>query len=299
MEKVIDLKFDEWFNIENQLQDDLQFYAITGGRGCGKTFSILQYVKKEIAKGKKVLYLRNSKKDIGTATSYFQTICSDTQVIKLGRQGASSICITDIEDKEYNELIGYTLALSDYESFKSSKRLVDIIIYEEFSSFRGENINRVFALVELLETIRQTQPNYLFLAVSNNLYKDDLLDNILDEKDFLHIQVTKELSATTFKNKTINAYLQGAYLMDDFNLNLSDYKCIGFIVSIETKIYLYYNEYKYPMTILSTAGTGKQIKIDMDIIKMLCSAVYRSLSDRNKLEFNVGLLTNLNNRYRT
>lgn len=139
------------------------------------------------------MYLRNSKKDIGTATSYFQTICSDTQVIKLGRQGASSICITDIEDKEYNELIGYTLALSDYESFKSSKRLVDIIIYEEFSSFRGENINRVFALVELLETIRQTQPNYLFLAVSNNLYKDDLLDNILDEKDFLHIQVTKEL----------------------------------------------------------------------------------------------------------
>lgn len=299
MEKVIDLKFDEWFNIENQLQDGLQFYAVTGGRGCGKTFSILQYVKKEIAKGKKVLYLRNSKKDIATATSYFQTICSETQVIKLGRQGASSICITDIEDKEYNELIGYTLALSDYESFKSSKRLVDIIIYEEFSSFRGENINRVFALVELLETIRQTKPNYLFLAVSNNLYKDDLLDNILDEKDFLHIQVTKELSTTTFKNKTINAYLQGAYLMDDFSLNLSEYKCLGYIVSIETKIYLYYNEYKYPMTILSTTGTGNQKRLDMDVIKLLCNAVYRSLSDRNKLEFNVGLLTNLNNRYRT
>lgn len=299
MEKVIDLKSNEWFNIERQLQDGIQFYAITGGRGCGKTFSILQYVKKEIAKGKKVLYLRNSKKDIGTATSYFQTICSDTQVIKLGRQGASSICITDIEDKEYNELIGYTLALSDYESFKSSKRLVDIIIYEEFSSFRGENINRVFALVELLETIRQTQPNYLFLAVSNNLYKDDLLDNILDEKDFLHIQVTKELSSTTFKNKTINAYLQGSYLMDDFSLNLSEYKCLGYIVSIETKIYLYYNEYKYPMTILSITGTGTQKKIDMDVIKLLCNAVYRSLSDRNKLEFNVGLLTNLNNRYRT
>ncbi len=43
----IDLKSGEWFNIETQLQDSLQFTrAITGGRGCGKTYSILQYVKK-------------------------------------------------------------------------------------------------------------------------------------------------------------------------------------------------------------------------------------------------------------
>ena len=245
------------------------------------------------------MYLRNSKKDIGTATSYFQTICTDTQVIKLGRQGASSICIMDIDDKNYIELIGYTLALADYESFKSSKRLVDIIIYEEFSSFRGENINRVFALVELLETIRQTQPNFLFLAISNNLYKDDLLDNILDEKDFLHIQVTKTLPKLTFKNKTINAYLQGAYLMEDFNINLSKYKCLGYILSIDERIYLYYNEMMYPQTVLSTVGTGGQIRLDMDVIKMLNYANYRSLHDRNKLEFNIGLLTNLQNRYRT
>ncbi len=81
-------------------------------------------------------------------------------------------------------------------------------------------------LVELLETIRQTQPNYLFLAVSNNLYKDDLLDNILDEKDFCVFKLPKELGTTTFKNKTINAYLQ-VHLMDDFSLNLSEYKCLG------------------------------------------------------------------------
>ncbi len=52
MEKVIDLKSNEWFNIETQLQDGLQFYAITGGRGCGKTYSILQYVKKKLLKVK-------------------------------------------------------------------------------------------------------------------------------------------------------------------------------------------------------------------------------------------------------
>lgn len=299
MEKIINLQKNEWFNIEKELQTDVQFYAITGGRGCGKTYSVLQYVKKEIAKGKKVLYIRNSKDDIRTATSYFQTICSENQVIKLGRQGAGSICICDTENKDDIFLIGYTLALADYESFKSAKKLVDIIIYEEFSTFKGENINRVFALVEILETIRQTQPNFLFLAISNNLYKDDLLDNLLDSNEFLHIQITKESIDRHFKNKTINAYLMGAYLVDDFNMNLSKYKCLGYILSIDTKIYLYYNDMLYPNTILSSSGTGGKIKIDMDVIKLLCGAIYRNLHERNSLEFNVGLLTNLVNKYRT
>ena len=299
MDKIIDLKNNEWFNIENERIPGIRFYAITGGRGCGKTYSVLEKVKKAIQNGKQILYIRNSKKDIGTATSYFQTICNDSYEIKLGRMGASSICMINREDKEDITLIGYTLALCDYETFKSSKRLVDIVIYEEFSSFTGENINRIFSLVEIFETIRQTNPNFELYAISNNLYKDDLLDNIMDESDFLHIQVKKELEHKTFNNKTINAYLQGAYLMEDFNLNLSAYKCLGYIKSVEDKIYLYYNELKYPMTILSTKGTGSQINIDMDVIKLLRTAVYRNLHERNKLEFSVGLLTNLDKRYRT
>lgn len=299
MDKTINLKSNEWFNINHEKVDNIRFYAITGGRGCGKTYSVLNMIKQKINEGKTVLYIRNSKKDIGTATSYFQTICEDNYTIKLGRMGASSICMINNDDKDDITLIGYTLALCDYETFKSSKRLVDIVIYEEFSSFTGENINRVFSLVEIFETIRQTNPNFELYAISNNLYKDDLLDNIMNSKDFLHIQIIKELSDRTFNNNTINAYLQGAYLMEDFNLNLSHYKCLGYIKSVEDKIYLYYNELKYPMTILSTKGTGNQINIDMDVIKLLRTAVYRNLHERNKLEFSVGLLTNLDKRYRT
>ena len=299
MDKIINLKENEWFNIENEHLNNIRFYAITGGRGCGKTYSILQKVKNLIQKGKKVLYIRNSKKDIGTATSYFQSICNENYIIKLGRQGASSISMINIENKEDITLIGYTLALSDYETFKSSKRFVDIVIYEEFSSFTGENINRVFALVEIFETIRQTNPNFELYAISNNLYKDDLLDNIMNNGDFLHIQITKKLTHKTFNNNTINAYLQGNYLMEDFNLNLSQYKCLGYVKSVEDKVYLYFNDLKYPTTVLSISGTGKEINIDMDVIKLLKNAVYRNLHERNKLEFSVGLLTNLDKRYRT
>jgi len=299
MDKKINLKNpDEWFYVENEIEKiradypDIRTYVLTGARGCGKTQSTHGKIKKLYESGKIALYIRNAKRDIPTARQYFAFLGDGVgRQVTLGSMGASTIVLEDKDNSE-KELIGYSLFLGDYEVFKSAKRHVDYIVYEEFSSFtNGSAINRVFALTELRETIRQTCPDFEFFAISNNIFKDDLFDNLLDTDQFIHWQITKKTPSSGIKNLAIKSYLEGEYLVPDIVINLSHYKCMGYVTIANTPLYIFEWEYGIPKYVLSSTGTGDRMKLDTETIQIIRQAHYRSLKDRNKCEFVVGLVT--------
>lgn len=298
MNREVVLGVDEWFNFEQEMEKfpGIRHFEVVGARGCGKTYSVGQYVRKRIEKeGATVLYLRNAKRDIPGARQYFSFMLDegDGCKIMLGHGGASrvDVCVGNGARMETKQRIGYTLALCDYEGFKSSRKHVDIIIYEEFSSFTGGDINRIFALTELLESIRQNSPNYIMINIANNVYPDDMLENLMSQDLFVRWSVRKKVNSIHAGNQLIEEYLSGGYLVPDIAIGLKPYQCLGYVQVSETKVYLFHNINLYPSVVISSKGTGKQIALDMDILKMIKTGRYRSLSDRNKTEFVIGLLS--------
>lgn len=291
MIRNVNLSEEQYFLPKYFFNEKIRFYALTGGRGCGKTESVRKLSQKFFNQNKKVLFIRNSPHQLSSARQYFSFLCSDNEEIQLGSMGASSIVLFDSDTKE-KSLIGYTLYLGDYDSFKSSKKEVDYIIYEEFSTFdRVFSFNRIFSLVEIFETIAQYNRNFYFFAISNNLFNDDLLENIFPENEFIHFFITKKNNKNAFSNNTIKKYLNGEILVPEMEMNLSEYNCIGFLDIAETKVYIFRNVKMYPSTILSSKGTGKEVGLNYSLVSILKSAVYKSLKDRNFLEFAVGLVT--------
>lgn len=291
MIRNVNLSEEQYFLPKDFFNEKIRFYALTGGRGCGKTESVRKLSQKFFNENKKVLFIRNSPHQLSSARQYFSFLCSDNKEIQLGSMGASSIVLFDSDTKE-KSLIGYTLYLGDYDSFKSSKKEVDYIIYEEFSTFdRVFSFNRIFSLVEIFETIAQHNRNFYFFAISNNLFNDDLLENIFPENEFVHFFITKKNNKNAFSNNTIKNYLNGEILVPEMEMNLSEYNCIGFLDIAETKVYIFRNVKMYPSTILSSKGTGKEVGLNYSLVSILKSAVYKSLKDKNFLEFAVGLVT--------
>lgn len=291
MDKVIKLSSSEYFELDKYLKKDVRFYVLTGARGCGKTVSMLNKCKEFFKQNKVCLYIRNSKSDLATARQYFSYLADERHIINLGGLGANTIVLQSTEDREDKRLIGYTLFINDYETFKSSKRKVDYIIYEEFSSFTsGVIINRVFSLTELMESIRQTNHDFMFFAISNNIFKDTLFDNLLNSKDFIHYQIIKENNKNNFINNAIQRYLNGDYIVPDITINMSKYKCQGFVEVAGIKVFVYKNINLFPVYVLSSKGTGEQLLLNFDTISIIKQASYRSLTDRNALEFAVGLI---------
>ena len=289
---------DDWFKIGEEIEKiheqfpSIKVFVSTGARGCGKTQSTHKEIKKLFDDGQVGLYIRNVKRDVPSARQYFAFLGSDNEtIVTLGSLGASTVVLEDKENED-KTLIAYTLFLGEYEVFKSSKRHVDYIVYEEFSSFtNGASINRVFALTELMESIRQTRPDFTFFALSNNIFKDDLFDHLLDSDQFVHWQITKKTPSSGIKNKAIKSYLEGEYLVPDLVINLSRYRCMGFVTIAATKLYVYEWELGIPKYVLSSSGSGKEMKLDTEIIQIIRQAHYRSLKERNRCEFVVGLVT--------
>lgn len=295
MKKRVELKKDEWFELNKMKIDGIKFYVMTGARGCGKTVSVHDEIRKLHKDGKVGLYIRNSRHDISTARQYFSFLAEEKgcdHIVNLGSLGASTVVLENKEEKEtVKDLIAYTLFIADYETLKSAKRQIDYIIYEEFSSFtNGSSINRIFALTEIIETVSQTNPNFVFYAISNNIYEDDLFDNLLDDNEFVHYQIVKKTIKNGIKNVAIKHYLEGEYLVPDIVINLARYKCLGFIAIASSKLYLFNWDLGIPKYVISSTGSGHKLSLDTETINLISQASYRSLKDRNKCEFLVGLV---------
>lgn len=301
MLKKIDLSDSEFFSLSDFIDENINIYVMTGARGCGKTYSTAVFIEQLFQKGAVGLYVRNGKNELSTARQYFSFLIKNHNIqrINLGSMGAGSVVLeeqNDVGKWEHQTLIAYTLWLSDYELLKSSKRKIDYIIYEEYSSLTTRGINRMFSLTEIIESVRQQNSNYYLFAISNNLYKDDLFNHLLNEDEFIHFEITKVTPNLKVKNKIVKSYLNGDYLIPDININLNGYDCLGYIESGGIKVYIFKNKFKFPQVVLSSKGTGKCIKLTAEIIQLLQNGYYKNLNERNEIEFIIGLLTFAKNK---
>lgn len=148
----------------------------------------------------------------------------------------------------------------------------------------------MFGLTEILESVRQNNPNYYLFAISNNLYKDTLFNYLLNASDFLEIEIKKDTPNKKISNNIINSYLSGDYLVPNLYINLKYYDCLGYIEINNFKVYIFKNSLKFPSIVLSSKGTGKKIPLSAEIVDTLQMGYYKNLDERNKIEFIVGLL---------
>lgn len=290
MLKNVHLKDNEYFSVQDymNLYPNINIFVLCGARGCGKTYSVCEEVKKMFSLGKVGLYIRNSRQACSSARSYFSFLSDENSQIKLGRLGAGSVTLST---KDTDILIGYMLYLGDQETFKSSRKKIDYVIYEEFSTFGNERLNRAFNLIELLESIRQSSPNYKMFAIANNLFEDDLFSVNFTEESFLQIQIHKRAQLDNVKNKAVQNYLSGDILVPQISYNLSNYQCVGYVEVASTKIFLYDGgENLLNRWVLSTKGIQTVLRLDSTTARIIVSAVYKNVHDRNRLEFVVGLV---------
>lgn len=303
MRKEIALKDNEYFTYDDlclyEKKGDFTVIALTGARGAGKTESLRKMIQHRFQKGEVGLYLRNDKLALSTARTYFSVLADDHHNIELGRPpfGAGSVALfpdKTLKDEE-PRLIAYTLALSDYDRFKSSKKKVQYVIYEEFTNLNSlVQINRAFSFVEILETARQGYPNISVYACANNLVRDTLFEWLFDEKDYLELAITKSVrkAKSLYRSPAIENYLNGGVLVDTPVLDISSYQCNGYYQLGTEKVYLYTNKLRLPIYVLSDKGNQKKLTLNANAIRVLKMAAYKSLDVRNKLEFSVGLAIN-------
>lgn len=290
MLKNVHLKDNEYFSVQDymKLYPNTNSFVLCGARGCGKTYSVCEEVKKMFSLGKVGLYIRNSRQACSSARSYFSFLSDENSQIKLGRLGAGSVTLST---KDTDILIAYTLYLGDQETFKSSRKKIDYIIYEEFSTFGNERLNRAFNLIELLESIRQSSPHYKMFAIANNLFEDDLFSVNFTEDSFLQIQIHKKAQLDNVKNRAVQNYLSGDILVPQISYNLTNYQCTGYVEVANTKIFLYDGgENILNRWVLSTRGIQTALRLDSTTARIIVSAVYKNVHDRNRLEFVVGLV---------
>ena len=290
MLKNVHLKDKEYFYVQDYMKQypTTNIFVLCGARGCGKTYSVCEEIKKMFSLGKVGLYIRNSRAACSSARSYFSFLSDENSQIKLGRLGAGSVTLST---KDTDILIGYTLYLGDQETFKSSRKKIDYIIYEEFSTFGNERLNRAFNLIELLESIRQSSPDYKMFAIANNLFEDDLFSVNFTDDSFLQIQIHKKAQLDNVKNKAVQNYLSGDILVPQISYNLTNYQCVGYVEVASTKIFLYDGgENLLNRWVLSTRGIQTALRLDSSTARIIVSAVYKNVHDRNRLEFVVGLV---------
>lgn len=175
-----------YFNAKSVIESDSVFIFVTGARGTGKTYGVLQYL---ISKGKTFIYLRRTEEES-----------------KLQKKAETSSLMKNIDDMkiEYNfssisGKIGYitagdstiyTCALSTFAKIRGVNfDKVDFIVYDEFipevhvRSIKGEGL----ALMNVYETVNRNRelsdkPPVKLIGLSNSL---NIANDIFMEFDII------------------------------------------------------------------------------------------------------------------
>ena len=150
-----------FYDIRN-CKSDMPFKIIIGPRGCGKTYSVLDYMQEQSSESSKFIYMRrdgtevdNCSSDYGNPFKKLNTDKGyDIHPFQISRFNGFGIIRDEIE------VIGYGVALSTFASMRSQDFSdVDRIFFEEFipekhkRKIKGEGL----ALLNLYETINRNR----------------------------------------------------------------------------------------------------------------------------------------------
>lgn len=140
---------------------DFFLYIFIGGRGIGKTYSMLSETRKH---NKNIIYLRRNDTELkfccSSAKNPYKKINSNNQLkIELDSHG-DDVYIVDRTDEDNEKIIGYAGALSTAGKFRGSDYSdVDIVVFDEFIDKNGRNLikNEFINFCDLLETINRNR----------------------------------------------------------------------------------------------------------------------------------------------
>lgn len=169
IEICIEEDYKTYLNI-NRLYSyqDINLYMLIGGRGIGKTTSLLiKAIKNYNKNGEQFIYIRRYKSETKKLTKLMLKINPNIKVKKLS-DGL-------LEYTFKNKTIGYAIPLSVQAQIKSAYNFdnVSLIIMDEFILLQGSTLryleNEVVNFFELVSTIVRTRKNYKVFLLGNNL----------------------------------------------------------------------------------------------------------------------------------
>lgn len=152
-----------FYDIRKDCKSDMPFKIIIGPRGCGKTYSVLDYMQEVSSESSKFIYMRRDGTEIDSCASDYGNPFKSLNLDK-------GYSISPFQISKFNgfgignditaECIGYGVALSTFASMRSQDFSdVDRIFFEEFipekhkRKIKGEGQ----ALLNVYETINRNR----------------------------------------------------------------------------------------------------------------------------------------------
>lgn len=159
---------DVYYNCKKPYSYNLYWHMIDGGRGIGKTTTMLiQGCQNAIKNREEFIYLRRYKPEIKNFVTKdsMSKICDGIIYKGDGAGGYTMVCEDDT--------VGYCIALSTYRNYKSVNfDKVTLIIFDEAIVKRGGKYlylnDEVTALLEFVSTVQRTRKNLKVFILGNN-----------------------------------------------------------------------------------------------------------------------------------
>lgn len=167
------------------------FHILVGGRGIGKTTSLLiKAVKNALKRGEQFMYVRRYKVETKKLKNLLDNIIGGVTTKSMGDSGSFSYWYK-------GKCLGYCIALTQQQSMKSNNfPLVTMIIFDEAILLRGGTYrylqDEVLHFLELVSTIVRLRTNYKVFIVGNNAdylnpyfeyFKVPRFENVYMDKD--------------------------------------------------------------------------------------------------------------------
>lgn len=217
-----------------------------GGRGLGKTFSILKYRVLNAARDpehNKFIWLRDTDVVIkkiyagGSITKPIENVYNDFPRITLSKI-AGNYCFVMDADTDHPIILGYLMALSTFHNARGiSYEDVSCIVWDEFIPEEGTIVkqNQGITFLNMYETVNRNRElegfspvTIIFLSNTNDIYSDVLADlgvsYIIEEMQYKHKSIYRDddiyinfLSSKTFYDKKKDTFIYRINKNDKFN----------------------------------------------------------------------------------
>lgn len=191
-------------NIFSEITDDIlkNLNIFIGGRGLGKTFSVLKHrVLNAVESGKKFIWLRDTQTIVdkiaagGSLTAPIEAKVKDFPHVEI-QKIRGNYCFVKIDaDQEEGTVIGYLMALSTFHNSRGvSYEDVDCLVWDEMIPEEGVTIqkNQGAIFLNMYETVNRNREMFgeppvqiIFLSNANDIFSDVLsslnVDKIIED----------------------------------------------------------------------------------------------------------------------
>ncbi len=163
-----------YYDVKEDLKENMPFTFILGGRGIGKTYSTLSYLAENASEERQFMYLRRTQVELDTVLKSggnpFSVLPGNDIVVDTGQ---IDIFVRD----GTKEVLGYGAALSTFKKIRGLEGLllsVKYIMLDEFISQDGRyEKNELGAFLNMYETINRNRelngdPPCRFIGLTNS-----------------------------------------------------------------------------------------------------------------------------------